>query len=69
MEEPDDFEQVLDFCIEKVYKSLKEERAHLWKKLIDKSFGDGITEIISMLYIVKADIRSAYKLQKRKLNK
>ena len=43
MDEPDDFEMMLGFCMEKVYKSLKNERAYLWKKLIDKSFGDDIT--------------------------
>lgn len=69
MEEPDDFERMLDFCIEKVYKDLKSEREYLWKKLIDRSFGNHITEIMSTLYMAKADIRTAYKVQKGKLNK
>lgn len=66
MQESDDFEAILDFCIEKVYKRLKEEREYLRKKLIDKSFGDDITEIMSLLYIMRADIRAAYRLQKSK---
>ena len=70
MEEPDEFERILDFCIEKVYRSLKKEREYLWKKLIDRSFGNDISEIISELYIARADIRTAYRKQKaRQTNK
>lgn len=69
MEEHDDFERVLDFCIAKVYRSLKIEREYLWKRLLDRSFGDSITEIMSELYAAKADIRSAYRVQREKLNK
>lgn len=69
MEEPDDFERMLDFCIEQVYQSLKDERNYLWKKLIDRSFGDDITNIISKLYVMRADMHAAYRSQKNKLNK
>jgi hypothetical protein len=69
MEEPDDFELVLDFCIDRVYISLRNERSYLWKKLIDKSFGDDITEIMSTLYVMKAKILNAYRKQKEKPNK
>lgn len=69
MEEPDDFELMLYFCIENVYKDLKKEREYLWRKLIDRSFGDDITEIISTLYKARFDIRTAYRIQKEKLNK
>lgn len=66
MDEPDDFERILDFCTEKVYRSLKREREYLWKKLIDRSFGNDISEIISELYIARADIRTAYREQRAK---
>jgi hypothetical protein len=69
MEEPDDFELVLDFCIDRVYISLRNERSYLWKKLIDTSFGDDITEIMSTLYVMKAKILNAYRKQKEKPNK
>lgn len=69
MEEYDEFERILDFCIEKVYRSLKNEREQLWKKLIDRSFGDAISEIISELYIARADIRNAYRKEKIKMVK
>ena len=65
-EQPDDFEVVLDFCIEKMYRNLKNERAHLREKLIDRSFADEITDLISELYIMKADIKAAYRNQMRK---
>lgn len=64
MDEPDDFEMMLDFCIEKVYRSLKKEREYLWKKLIDRAFGNDISEIITELYIARADIRTAYRKQR-----
>jgi hypothetical protein len=69
MEEPDDFELVLDFCIDRVYISLRNERSYLWKKLIDTSFGDDITEIMSTLYVMKEKILNAYRKQKEKPNK
>jgi hypothetical protein len=69
MEEPDDFELVLDFCIDRVYISLRNERSYLWEKLIDTSFGDDITEIMSTLYVMKAKILNAYRKQKEKPNK
>lgn len=65
-EELDEFERVLYYCIDKIYWNLKREREHLWKKLIDKSFGDDITEIMHELHRARFDIREAYKIQKSK---
>ena len=62
----DEFEQVLDFCVEKIYRSLKKEREYLWEKLIDRAFGNDISKIITELYVARADIRTAYRTQKRK---
>lgn len=60
---------MLDFCIEKIYRSLKKEREYLWSKLIDRSFGNDVSGIITELYIARADIRTAYRIQKSKTNK
>ncbi len=65
-EEHDEFEQVLYFCIDRVYLSLKREREFLFKKLIDKSFANDILEVISELYKARADIHEAYKIPKTK---
>ncbi len=54
MEDSDNFERMLDFCFNEVYKKLKEEKEYLRRKLIDKSFSDDILDIISALYKMRA---------------
>lgn len=66
-DELDDFERVLYYCVDKVYRDLRKEQEYLWNKLIDKSFGNDMTGIISGLFQARADIRSAYRIQKAKL--
>ena len=66
-EELDEFERTLFYCIDKVYRQLREEKAYLLNKLIDKSFSYKIDDVISELFRARYDIHGAYKKRRTKL--